>query len=50
MQLPAFAAGIGGNHRVDHLAWRFAFAQQVYAVDAVIGIDQRLRRDAADAG
>ena len=27
-----------------------ALAQQLYAVDAVIGIDQRLRRDAADAG
>ena len=27
-----------------------AFAQQLHAVDAVIGIDQRLRRDAADAG
>ena len=26
------------------------FAQQFHAVDAVIGIDQRLRRDAADAG
>ncbi len=27
-----------------------AFAQQFQAVDAVIGIDQRLRRDAAETG
>ena len=50
MQLPALAAGVGGDQRVDHLARRCALAQQLHAVDAVIGIDQRLRRDAADAG
>ena len=50
MKLPGLAAAVGGNQRVHHFARLAPLAQQLHAVDAVIGIDQRLRRDAADAG
>ena len=50
VQLPAFTAAIAGNQGFDDVAGFAAFVQQLQAVDAVIGIDQRLRRDAANTG
>ena len=50
VQLPALAAAIRRDQGVDDLAGAASLAQQFYAVDAVIRIDQRLRRDAADVG
>jgi len=50
VQLPAFVAAIGCNQGRDDVAGAAAFAQQLQTVDAVIRIDQRLRRDAAEAG
>ena len=50
VQLPALAAAIRRDQGVDDLARGASLAQQFHAVDAVIGIDQRLRRDAADVG
>ena len=49
VKLPALAAGIRRDQGVDDVAGLTALAQQPYTVDAVIGIDQRLRRDAAKA-
>ena len=50
MKLPGLPAVVGGNQRVHHLARAAPFAQQFHAVDAIVGIDQRLRRNAADTG
>src|SRR5712664_4274516 len=50
VQLPAFVAAIRCNQGFDDITGAAAFAQQLQAVDAVIRIDQRLRRDAAEAG
>jgi hypothetical protein len=50
VQLPAFVAAIRCNQGFDDVTGAAAFAQQLHTVDAVIGIDQRLRRDAADTG
>ena len=50
VQLPAFTAAIAGNQGFDDIAGFAPFVQQLDAVDAVIGIDQRLGCDAADAG
>ena len=49
VKLPALAAGIRRDQSVDDIAGLMALAQQPYTVDAVIRIDQRLRRDAAKA-
>ena len=49
MKLPALAPGVGCDQRVDDVAGLSSLAQQPHAVDAVIGIDQRLRRDRAEA-
>ena len=50
VQLPAFAALIGRKQRRDNLLRALAVLQQPDAIDAVIGIDQRLRRDTAETG
>ena len=50
VQLPALAAAVTCDQGLDDLVGAFAFAQQPHTVDAVIGIDQGLRGDAADAG
>src|SRR5262249_2309291 len=50
VKLPAVTTAIGGGERADDVLRALALAQQFYAVDAVIGIDQRLRCDAAEAG
>ena len=50
MKLAALTPAIAGNQGGNDLARLASFAQQLYPVDAVIGIDQRLRRDAANAG
>ena len=50
VDLAAFAAVIGRKQRGEHVMCVQAFAQQLDAVDAVIGIDEGLRRDGAEAG
>ena len=50
MKLPGLATRVCRDQRVHYLARAAPVAQQPHAVDAVIGIDQRLRRDAADTG
>src|SRR6476620_2006871 len=50
MKLPALAAVVACNQRLANVAWGAPFAQQFQAVDAVIGIDQRLGRDSANTG
>ena len=50
MKLPGLAPGVGCNEHVDDFAGASSLTQQPHAVDAVIGIDQRLRRDRAEAG
>ena len=50
MQLPAGVSGVRRDQGLDNIARRASLAQQLQTVDAIIGIDQRLGRDAADAG
>ncbi len=50
MELPAFAAAIAGNQGVHDIARSFALAQHPDPVDAVVGVDQRLRGHRADPG
>src|ERR1700731_1242823 len=49
VKLPALAAGIRRDQGFDDVAGLTVLAQQFHTVEAVIGIDQRLRRDAAKA-
>src|SRR3954453_8436741 len=49
MHLPALAALIGGGQSLDGVADITPFAQHLHAVDAVIGIDQRLGSNRTEA-
>src|SRR6185312_15893696 len=50
VKLPAVAAVVGSDQACNDLARAEPLAQQLQAVDAVIGIDQGLGRDRTDAG
>jgi len=47
VQLAAGVTAIAGNQAIDDVAGTAAFPKQFYAVDAIVGIDQRLGRDRA---
>src|ERR1700680_1806758 len=49
VQLAMIAARIGGNENLDGFRSGFTRAQQIESLDAEERIDQRLRRDRADA-
>ena len=50
VKLPALVTAIRRNQGLDDVARRSPFTQQLQTVDAVIWIDQRLRRDTAKTG
>jgi len=50
VNLAAFAPVVGREQAGEHVMRVQAFTQQLDAVDAVIGIDEGLRRDRAEAG